>query len=238
MIEYTFVDGPHNVFYLRAPYALLVEAFGNDGDGPRDTEKMRAWWGTGHAQLGMWWEVYDYAADQEDGLALEQITEWHCQADANGRAYLEGLLEGAKVRANAGLSRFIVQHPPLTQTPRRNEDAAEVAAQQRVTDAVGVLGKYQALIDHRAKVEGYLRRLRAGETVRIGAEDADGLWIDGGIEVVGEHCVRVGVGMQEDGLEEISVGLTGPESDLDAVREAHALLEAYLRLHDTKEQES
>lgn len=81
---YQFTRGRFNVHYLNAPYGLLVEAFGHDGDTLRDGEKVLAQW------EGPGWEVYDYRSAVQDP---EDVTEWHVQGSVAGIAAMLELLE-------------------------------------------------------------------------------------------------------------------------------------------------
>lgn len=79
-MQFTFNRGRFNVHHLTAPYALLVAAFGNDGDNLRDDYKSMAQWDLRTPDGDV--EVYDYKVGKcydSDGLEREQITEWHVQ---------------------------------------------------------------------------------------------------------------------------------------------------------------
>lgn len=106
-MEYTLEIGPHGVDTLTAPYALLVEAFGNDGVNPRDDYKSMCQWDNraeGYSPDRSW-EVYDYKVgvcyDFEDGLRREQITTWHVQAGKTGLEVLRTMLDAAVARLSA-----------------------------------------------------------------------------------------------------------------------------------------
>jgi hypothetical protein len=98
---YELLAGTHGIDQLTAPYTLLVEAFGNDGDNPRDDHKSMAQW----VDDAVGWEVYDYKVGKcyegPSGLARQDITNWHVQATATGFAELRDLLDAAVDRLNA-----------------------------------------------------------------------------------------------------------------------------------------
>lgn len=70
-----------------------------------------------------------------------------------------------------------------------------------------------------------IARLGNGGTVRIGAEDEDGFWTGGGLEINLSYGVQAGCGVDHE--EECD----GPLSD-DDIRKAVALLTAYLAFKD------
>jgi hypothetical protein len=93
MSDYTFVRGGPNVHYLRAPYGLLVKAFGDDGTvAGRDEYKCMCQWEFDGV------EIYDYKVGKcydPDGLEREQITEWHVQGDNTDIQHMLDVLESA-----------------------------------------------------------------------------------------------------------------------------------------------
>ena len=103
-MNYTFERGRFNVHYLTAPYTLLVQAFGNDGDNPRDTYKCMAQWDltTPHGPV----EVYDYKVgtcyEGESGLERHEITVWHVQGSDLAIDHMLGM-----INASGGSSHVI-----------------------------------------------------------------------------------------------------------------------------------
>jgi hypothetical protein len=82
-VKFTFEQGRFNVHTLEAPHALLKEAFGNDGDNPRDDYKSMAQWDLSTPEGDV--EVYDYKVGKcydSNGLEREQITDWHVQGSS------------------------------------------------------------------------------------------------------------------------------------------------------------
>lgn len=79
-MQFAFNRGRHFVHTLIAPYALLTEAFGNDGNNPRDNYKSMAQWDARTPEGDV--EVYDYKIGKcydPDGLELKDITRWNVQ---------------------------------------------------------------------------------------------------------------------------------------------------------------
>jgi hypothetical protein len=215
MINYELTSETHGIAYLTAPYALLVEAFGNDGINPRDMYKSMCQWESNpdSVDAGLGWEVYDYKEGVcywpkgEGGLEREEITVWHVQADAKGRAELIELLDAAVIR------RLVLQ-----ETVKDQLEAAE-SFEEACRKANGETVEQD-------EISQLIDELGDGGAVVIGETDEDGFFVGGGLEVSLDG-VRVGVGMQEEGLGDASVGIS-----LADIRKAHALLGAYLALVD------
>lgn len=206
-----------NVFHLHAPYALLVEAFGNDGTvEPRDDYKQMCQW-SADRDSDAFWEVYDYKVgtcyDREDGLAREQITEWHVQYGKTGRAIMIGLLDAA-------VRRLALQEIVSDQ----------LAAAESFEDACGrATGAEQSMEAEIRALDAIKARLNAGHSVNIGERDCDGFFVLGGVSVTMSHGVRVAVG----GLDEQSEEFSAPMSDIEA-REIYQALGVYLDLLDER----
>lgn len=202
-MEYTLEQGPFGVDSLTAPYALLVEAFGNDGDNPRDTYKSEAQWDQDRDGEAFW-EVYDYKQGKSyngpDGLDREQITRWHVQTTLQGKLVLVELLEAA-------VRRLIV------------------------ADFVQTMSELSTVVDElNADYADEITELGGGTEVHIGAQDADGFFTRGGLEISLTNGVWVTVpDADEEGSE-----FSGRLSD-DEIRKAAALLTAYLAIKDQEE---
>lgn len=94
-MEFTFDPGGFGVHTLTAPYALLVEAFGDNGlTTLRDDYKSMAQWDL-DVPKGEDVEIYDYKVGKcyaPDGADLKDITTWHVQGTENGIAHMLRLL--------------------------------------------------------------------------------------------------------------------------------------------------
>lgn len=209
-MEYTLETGRFGVDMLFAPYALLVEAFGNDGINPRDTYKSMCQWESDPASVdaGLAWEVYDYKVGicyAPDGLEREEITEWHVQSTEAGKDAVRALLDAAVARIDAELTA-----------------ARAIDDQEKALSAV--VGELVA--DH-ADYADEVNELGDGGTVYVGEVDEDQFFVDGGLEI-SLAGVRLAIGNpQLDMGGEVSVGLS-----LAEIRKAHALLGAYLAIKD------
>lgn len=201
-MEYMLEIGPHGVDTLTAPYALLVEAFGNDGINPRDDYKSMCQWDNRAEDYSpdRSWEVYDYKVgvcyDREDGLRREQITEWHVQAGKTGLEVLRTMLDAAVARLST---------PATPELP------------------VGE-SEYLEIVDERNEIKA---DLLAGHSVNVSERDFDGFFVLGGLSITLSHGVRVAVGLGEDQSEELSA----PMSEVEA-REMYRALGVYLDLLD------
>jgi hypothetical protein len=213
MINYKLTSETHGIAYLTAPYALLVEAFGNDGQQePRDEYKQMCQWSADRGG-DTFWEVYDYKEGvcyypkSEGGLEREEITVWHVQATEKGREALIELLDTVVRR---------------------------MAWDEMISDAkalpVGESEYLEVIETETADYAEEIAELGDGGAVVIGETDEDGFFVGGGLEVSLDG-VRVGVGMQEEGLGDASVGIS-----LADIRKAHALLGAYLAIVDQNAQ--
>jgi hypothetical protein len=202
-MEYTLDGGSFGINYLNAPYALLVEAFGNDGDNPRDRYKSEAQWDENRGS-DSFWEVYDYKIGKSyngaDGLSREEITRWHLQASDTGMEILRAKLDAAVRR--------------LTVT----EFVAEMSELPTVVDELRA-----DYADYSAEIS----ELGDGSEVHIGAKDADGFFVRGGLEINLAYGVWVTVPDGDGQGNEIR----GQLSD-DEIRKAIALLTAYLVIKD------
>jgi hypothetical protein len=98
--DFTYTQGSTNVNYLEAPYALLVQAFGDDGTvSPRDESKCMCTWDveTKHGAV----DVYDYKIGKSydpDGLDRAQITDWHVQGEPEAIREMLAMLERYRQR--------------------------------------------------------------------------------------------------------------------------------------------
>lgn len=217
-MEYTLdFGGIFNVYYLTAPYALLVEAFGNDGTvSVRDAYKSEAQWDSRATSGDPFWEVYDYKPGKSyngsDGLDLEQITTWNVQADEEGKLVLLAKLDAA-------VRKLTVQEIVSDQL----EAAESFDDACRKANGEGV---------EQDEISALIAELGDGGTIVIGETDKDGFYTTGGMKI-NLDTVRVVVsigGVQDEQSGDIAVPLS-----LDEVRKAHALLGAYLV---TKDQEN
>jgi hypothetical protein len=213
-MEYSIDGGRYGVSLLHAPYALLVEAFGNDGINPRDNYKSMCQWTDDAAG----WEVYDYKVGTcyaQDGLVRADITEWHVQATESGAVVLRAQLDAAVARLNEAA---------LLERGEALEELYREANGQGVADEYAAKAAADAP-DYSDEIE----QLGDGATLRIGAEDEDEFFTGAGLEISLAGGVRAGVAEFEYGEHtgEVTMALS-----LDDVRKAHALLGAYLVMID------
>jgi hypothetical protein len=88
--------GRHDVHYLTATYAQLVEAFGDGTKALRDDYQSMARWYINTPHGGV--DLYDYKVGtcylDGDGLAREDITMWHVQGKRKAIKHMVAVLRG------------------------------------------------------------------------------------------------------------------------------------------------
>ncbi|MBD3004751.1 hypothetical protein [Streptomyces sp. 5-10] len=109
---YTFTRGKFNVHYLKAPYELLVAAFGDDGTvSPRDEDKSTTSWDVRTPSGTV--EVYDYLCGVTYGVGgpdRSDITEWHVRGSVEAIDHMLARLDEA---SRDGKPRKAVPPMPL-----------------------------------------------------------------------------------------------------------------------------